>query len=40
MFDDPIRQRLFKADIPAGLLRFDPLVSEYFFAFRLKLAIK
>jgi hypothetical protein len=40
VFDDPIRQRLFEADVASGFFRFDPFVPENFFALGLKLAIE
>ena len=40
MLDDPVRQRLFKANVAPGLLGFDPFVLEDFFALGLKLAVK
>lgn len=40
MFDDPVRERAFEADVVAGFFGLDPLVAKNFFAFRLKLAVK
>ena len=40
MFDNPIRQRPFKPDIVAGLLRLDPFVFEDFLALGLKFPIQ
>jgi hypothetical protein len=40
MFDNPIRQRTFKADIVTSLLGLNPLVAENLFPFRLELTIK
>ena len=40
MFDDPVGQRPFEADIMAGFLGLDPFVFEDLFALRLKFAIK
>src|SRR5205823_8174941 len=40
MFDNPIRQRPFKPDIVAGLLRLDPFVLQNLLALGLELAVK
>ena len=40
VLDDPVGQRLFKADVAAGLFRLDPLVLEDFLALRLEFAIQ
>jgi len=40
MPNNPIGQRMFKADIVTGLLGFEPFMAENFLSFRLKLPIK
>jgi len=40
MFDNPIRQRPFKPDIVAGLLRLDPFVLQNLLTLGLELAVK
>src|SRR5438132_981964 len=40
MFDNPIRQRPFKPDVVAGLLRLDPFVLQNLLALGLELAVK
>jgi hypothetical protein len=40
VFDDPVRQSAFKADVVAGLLGLNPLVPENLLTFRLKFAVK
>jgi hypothetical protein len=40
MVNDPVRERVLKADITAGFLGFDPFVPQNFLAFRLKFAVK
>jgi hypothetical protein len=40
MFDNPIGQGAFKADVSAFLFRFDPFMLEDLFALSLKLPIK
>jgi hypothetical protein len=40
MFDDPVREGTFKADIVPGFLGLDPLVLQNLFALGLELAIK
>ena len=40
MLDDPIRQRLFKADVLSGLFRFNPFVLQNFLALGLKLTVE
>lgn len=31
MFDDPVEQRTFKADVVTGFLTFEPFMTENFF---------
>ena len=38
--DYPVGQCAFETDVVAGLLRFDPLMSEDFLPFRLELAVE
>ncbi len=40
VLDDPIGQRLLKTDITPGFFRFNPFVTENFFALGLKLAVE
>jgi hypothetical protein len=40
MLNDPIRQRLLKADVAPGFLGFDPFVAEDFLALGLKFPIE
>src|SRR5437763_1804481 len=40
MFDNPIRQRPFKPDVVAGLLRLDPFVLQNLLTLGLELAVK
>lgn len=40
VFDDPIGQCPFEADIVAGFLRLDPFVFHYLLLLRLKFAVK
>ena len=40
MLADPIRQRLFKADVASGLFRLDPFVTENFLALGLEFAVE
>ena len=40
VFDDPIGQCPLESDVMAGLFRFDPLVPENFFPFRLEFTVK
>ena len=40
MLDDPIRQRLFKANIMPGPFRLKPLMLENLLALGLKLAVE
>jgi hypothetical protein len=40
MLDDPIRQRLLKADVSTGFFRLNPFVPQNFFTLGLKLAVQ
>ena len=40
MLDDPVEEGLFKADIVAGLLAFDPFVTENFLPLRQELLVE